>query len=254
MEKDHGHRYESASALARDVNRHLRDEPVSTCPPSAGYRLRKFVRRHRGPVLAASLVVLALLGGMVDSTIGMVQARRERDVRDRALQREQQIAYSRQVALAHRELEANLVGRADQLLEECQVRLRGWESYILKRLRYGGLPPFEGHGDTVRGVVLRVDGRLVASASPDRTIRIWEAVTGPCLLTLKSDAAVAGVAFSPDSRHLASASLDATVKVWDMATGRELRTLRGHSGMVWCVAFSPTAPSWSRAAGITAPG
>src|SRR3989449_8892529 len=63
LEKDRNRRYESASALAADVRRYLHDEPVHACPPSAGYRLRKFVRRNKRPVLAASLVVLALVGG-----------------------------------------------------------------------------------------------------------------------------------------------------------------------------------------------
>ena len=50
LEKDRARRYETASGLAADVERYLADEPVEACPPSAAYRLRKFVRRHKGPV------------------------------------------------------------------------------------------------------------------------------------------------------------------------------------------------------------
>jgi serine/threonine protein kinase len=74
LEKDRNRRYETASAFAADVERYLRDEPVQACPPSAWYRLRKLVRRNRGPVLAAVLVLLVLLGGIVGTTVGMVQA------------------------------------------------------------------------------------------------------------------------------------------------------------------------------------
>jgi serine/threonine protein kinase/tetratricopeptide (TPR) repeat protein len=74
LEKDCTRRYETASTLALDVQRYLADEPVSACPPSAGYRLKKFVRRNKGPVLAASLVVLALVGGIVGTAVGLVQA------------------------------------------------------------------------------------------------------------------------------------------------------------------------------------
>src|SRR5262249_54053799 len=49
LEKDRSRRYETASAFAADVQRYLHDEPVQACPPSARYRLRKFVRRNRGP-------------------------------------------------------------------------------------------------------------------------------------------------------------------------------------------------------------
>ena len=63
LEKDRTRRYETASAFAADVERYLKDEPVEACPPSARYRLSKFVRRNRGPVLAAGLVLLALVAG-----------------------------------------------------------------------------------------------------------------------------------------------------------------------------------------------
>src|SRR6187200_3048183 len=52
LEKDRNRRYETANGFAADVQRYLADEPVQACPPSAGYRLRKFVRRNKGPVLA----------------------------------------------------------------------------------------------------------------------------------------------------------------------------------------------------------
>jgi serine/threonine protein kinase len=60
LEKDRGRRYETANALALDLQRYLAGEPVLAAPPSAAYRLRKFVRKNRGPVVAAALVFLAL--------------------------------------------------------------------------------------------------------------------------------------------------------------------------------------------------
>ena len=64
LEKHRERRYETANALARDVQRYLADEAVEARPPSAGYRFSKFVRRHRGQVMATTLVSLALLGGL----------------------------------------------------------------------------------------------------------------------------------------------------------------------------------------------
>jgi serine/threonine protein kinase/WD40 repeat protein len=89
LEKDRGRRYESASAFAADVQRYLRDEPVHACPPSLGYRLRKLVRRHKGPVLAASLVVLALVGGIVGTTWGMIRATDARGAAEREAEQKQ---------------------------------------------------------------------------------------------------------------------------------------------------------------------
>ena len=61
LEKDRNRRYETASAFAADVQRYLNDEPVQACPPSAGYRLKKFTRRNKGGLLIAG-ALLALLG------------------------------------------------------------------------------------------------------------------------------------------------------------------------------------------------
>jgi serine/threonine protein kinase/tetratricopeptide (TPR) repeat protein len=74
LEKDRNRRYETANGFAMDVQRYLADEPVQACPPSAGYRLRKFARRNKGPVLAASLVLLAMVLGMTSTAWGLVRA------------------------------------------------------------------------------------------------------------------------------------------------------------------------------------
>ena len=74
LEKDRNRRYETANGFAADVQRYLNDESVLACPPSGWYRLRKFARRNKGPVLAATLVLLALVGGVIGTTIGLFQA------------------------------------------------------------------------------------------------------------------------------------------------------------------------------------
>jgi eukaryotic-like serine/threonine-protein kinase len=74
LEKQRDRRYETANALGRDVQRYLADEAIEARPPSAGYRLRKFVKRHKGRVVAASIVFLALVGGIVGATWGLVRA------------------------------------------------------------------------------------------------------------------------------------------------------------------------------------
>jgi tetratricopeptide (TPR) repeat protein len=84
LEKDRERRYETASALAADLERYLGDELVLAGPPSAGYKLRKFVRRNRGPVLAVALVLLALIAGLGAASWGLVCAERARLVAENA--------------------------------------------------------------------------------------------------------------------------------------------------------------------------
>ena len=74
IEKDRSRRYETASGFAADVLRLLAYEPVLAAPPSRSYRLRKFVRKNRGTVIAASLVLFALLAGIVGTTLGLIEA------------------------------------------------------------------------------------------------------------------------------------------------------------------------------------
>jgi hypothetical protein len=97
-----------------------------------------------------------------------------------------------------------------------------------------------GHTSAIAGVAFSPDGRLLATASSDRTARVWDPATGDCLRTLTghTDSPI-GVAFSPDGRLLATASHDRTARVWDPATGEHLRTLAGHTSAVYGVAFSP---------------
>jgi serine/threonine protein kinase len=78
LEKDRSRRYETANALARDVQHYLAHEVVEARPPSALYRLRKFARRHMGRVVAASLVLLALVAGTIGTTWGYLRAERAR--------------------------------------------------------------------------------------------------------------------------------------------------------------------------------
>src|SRR5262249_47480030 len=60
LEKDRNRRYETANGFAMDVQRYLADEPVQACPPSAGYRLRKFVRRNKAALVTAALILIAI--------------------------------------------------------------------------------------------------------------------------------------------------------------------------------------------------
>ncbi len=91
LDKDRNRRYESANGFALDVQRYLANEPVQAGPASAWYRLRKVVRRHRGPVLATGVVVAGLLAGVAVSTWQAVRATRSEATARRSAQTTQAI-------------------------------------------------------------------------------------------------------------------------------------------------------------------
>jgi WD40 repeat protein len=109
-----------------------------------------------------------------------------------------------------------------------------------------------GHSRSVMSVSLSPDGRLLASGSADKTVKLWNTGTGEHLLTLTGHTDdVNCVAFSPDGRVLASAGLDRTVKLWQVSVGKLLLTLTGHSDWVLSVAINPRFPllasgSWDK--------
>ena len=78
LEKDRNRRFETASGFAADIQRYLDDEPVQACPPSAAYRFRKFARRNKTLLTAASLILLTLSAGMAGTTIGLFRVENAR--------------------------------------------------------------------------------------------------------------------------------------------------------------------------------
>lgn len=96
IEKDRSRRYETANGLVLDLRRYLGNEPVLARPPSAGYRLGRFVRRHRASVALAGVAAFALVAGTIATGVGFVRARRAQEVAQAAQQRAQREAETAQ--------------------------------------------------------------------------------------------------------------------------------------------------------------
>ncbi len=107
-------------------------------------------------------------------------------------------------------------------------------------LETGGLKKLVGHNSSIRRVSYRYDGKLLASASLDGTVIVWDTEKGIPLKTLKGhEKRVNSAEFSPDGALIASASDDKTVKVWDVESGDLLNTLKGHDSLVLEARFNP---------------
>src|SRR5262249_6383423 len=160
----------------------------------------------RGPVLAASVIFLLLVGGIVGTTLGLLQAReseehaqeeavkagRERDLADKASAKaiehaeetRRQLANSH-VMLADAAWREGAAALAQDRLDEVPVDLRCWEWHYLKRISAGSLFTLIGHTYWVNSVCFSPDGQRLATASGDQTVKVWDARTGQELLTIK---------------------------------------------------------------------
>jgi eukaryotic-like serine/threonine-protein kinase len=267
LEKEAGRRYATAGELADDLDHWLADEPITARPVSSWERAQKWIRRK--PAIAALSAAVLLIGfvglagvfwqwsvAVANAEIAQAKtkdaiAAREDVEKQRnevskanvglkdALRQARRNAYFAHINLAQWEWDGTNADHARELLENPdEAEFRGFEWHYLKRLYYPERLRLKGHTNVVTGVAFSPDGKRIASASHDETLKLWDTANGQELLTLKGHtSAVAGVAFSPDGKLLASASHDKMVKIWDAANGQELLTLKGHTGS--CVTFSP---------------
>jgi WD40 repeat protein len=249
LEKQRDRRYETANGLARDIQRYLADEPVEARPPSAGYRLRKFVRRHKVQVVAAGLVLLALLAGMAGTIWGLIEARQQEQIareeaaekekarlaearrvqeRNAALKREAKRVKERDAALKRRDaalkLAAVRVKQRDKANNELKHRL-GVSNLVLAGAAYDNRD--------VRLAAERLD--KVPSKQRGWEWRYLKQQTFGGLFTLRAGA-TGSVAFSPDGTRIVTGGRGSEegqqeVKVWDARTGKELFGLKGLPNM-----------------------
>ncbi|MBX3376189.1 MAG: serine/threonine protein kinase [Phycisphaeraceae bacterium] len=138
LEKDRARRYDTASSLALDIQRYLEGQAISAAPPSTAYRVRTFVRRHKGGVTATALVALALVLGIIGTTFGLIRANEER-----------------RAAIVARESEFKQKTLAEDRLKEAEATVK-----FLDDMLAAPDPGAQGKDVTVRSVLDRASRNL----------------------------------------------------------------------------------------------
>ncbi len=250
-------RYPSAKELADDLRRFLTGQIVAAHSYSRRERLRRFLRRHRAAVsvLGAAIAVIALFAAASVHRIlaARESAERERDraerERDRAERSQvaadvaKQQAVDRADALILMQARAELDRDPNKTLAWLKALSRSFERWPSARLiaadavSRGLSRVLRGHTGSLNGVAISPDGLTLATASDDRTIRLWDMATGEARVLTGHTDEVWGVRFSPRGDLLASGGKDATARIWDLKTGAS-RVLTGHDLGVERLLFS----------------
>jgi eukaryotic-like serine/threonine-protein kinase len=164
LEKDRSRRYETANGFAADINRYLAGEAVQAHPPSAVYRLKKFVRRHKVQVTAASLVLFALLAGILGTTWGLIEAKRSAEAERLAkLDADTKRAEAEKAADAERVAKLDAETQKAKAVEEKQIAMAVKE-FLQKKL-------LEQADVRAQAYALLEAGRRAEKAKPNPTIR-----------------------------------------------------------------------------------
>jgi len=262
LEKDRTRRYETANGLARDIERHLDNEPVAARPPSAAYRLRKFARRNKVTVTAAAVVAAVLVLGIFASTWEAIRARTAERTQTRLRQAAQTAQEGERVqARAAREQLLRL-SVANGVRLENAGDLTGallWFAKSLRlvegdpdqervhRLRYASvlqhcpkLIQVLSHTNRVQYAAFSPNGRSVLTIGDDATV--WDAATGEPLAPAFCHTASVGypAAFSPDGTRVVALGADtSTARVYDARTGQPITPPLVNSNVLYHAAFSP---------------
>ncbi len=254
LEKEPSRRYTTAQALAEDLDRFLRDEPIHARPVGQSEKLWRWYRRRPLVASLGALTVFLLLAVAIGSPIALFRINRERERAQELSKKETELrqqadrrAYAADMKLAESALEMNNIGGALNLLNRyrpanesqspgrnSETGFRGWEwRYLWKQCQSGADSIFCRTTNAIMSLAVSYDGAWVALGLSSTGVSIWDRATRKEIARCPANGHMVRVAFSPRERLLAytdvpsfgSTSTNFCIHLWDGASRQVVRTL-----------------------------
>ena len=274
IEHEPARRYETASELAKELQRYLDGVPVEARPPSVRYRISKFTNRNRGLVAAVAAVAVALILGMFGTTWFAISANFQRNQADKNSKLAKQetnrataeakkanyekgkakIAESEKgIALARSNyllgvsrFESNQIAEATRILTSIPEENRKFEWYFALQLMDSSLHTLWGQNEVV-AVEPIGQKNLICTGRKNGEIKIWDLRSGKVLKSWKAfQLSLVAIDTSLSGNRIIASGYDfdlkPVVKIWD-GSGKEISQIPGLKEIVWDVKFSPDGNS-----------
>ena len=248
LEKEAVARYASAAALADDLDRYVRHEPIVARPSDVWQRAAKWARRRPAIAALTAGLALALVGGLAGITWQWRRAEGEAVRAMRAAEALRQGSYVSEIGVAYQAYDAGKIALARELLDRQrpsgQPDLRGFEwrrLYGLTRPRE--IVAIQSERGEVWGGALSADERYFAGGSDVGWFSLWDMTSGRELAGFQAAPdTLYSVAFSPDSRTIAMPFGEQdmhSIQLWDVATAQVHGVLKGHTKDLFSIVYRP---------------
>jgi len=266
MEKDRMRRYQTAHALAEDIERHLSQEPVSAGRPGTLYRFQKLVLRNKGVFAGVAVVAAALVIGLAISAVSLVREQQARRVavaaeevavaaqeKEAAQRRKAEaLTYASDMSLAQQALSQNNLGRAQALLDRHRPKpgekdLRGWEwRYLWQQCQSDALFALCQQSSQIWSLAVSPAGKWLAVGEfYGGGLSVWDLVTRQEIARLGAGEGAVRVAFSPRGELMAFSAVTRSestnphynIRLWN-GTNRQVVNEVAIGGRCMGLAFS----------------
>ncbi len=260
LEKEPRKRYPDANSLGQDLRCFLAKRPIRARRTPAWERALKWTRRHPAvaglSALSSAVLICLLVVAWYFSSVTADVLARMRVIESESAAAKLQHQLQHQADILRRDYDRDMPqlqgadgtphGRSAVLPTTNKywpraglADLRGFEWYYWRRFCEEKCFWLHGHTGKITAVAVDPEGKLIASASTDQSVKLWDRVKGELVGSLSHPAVVSCLAFSPDGKTLATGGDEQAVRLWDIALRQQRNILDAQKGAVRALAFSP---------------